>query len=713
MTMTNRLNKQILIKMKNLYTILLVLILAVNIGFAAPKPKISVMGVTPETLLLTPALQGDSCVTTGLNIVGLNTYVYLKVANIGDATTITSSSWSFTSKPSGSNASLVAVTALNWMKFRPDVNGQYQVKVSITTSSGSKDTTLNIYGGNYVGVGNFQGISPVYPQCMSCHQNMPAFADIFNRWKVSGHANIFRQEIDSGAAYYGISCMKCHTTGYDHNTYAVNNGFDDKARSLGWIWSHFAPPKPGNWDSLKTNYTGLVQHATIGCESCHGAGSEHAIGGDTTKIAVSYNAAVCNSCHDEPWRHDISQMFYNSKHNSVIWSSSFAQGPSSSEYMTNSLGNCIRCHDGRGYTNLYYGKGTNTANMISADQTMVGCSSCHDPHGNSKPYSLRIRPAIADTMSNGYSYANMGTGVVCFDCHQARNNAVKYVQTKVTNSHWGPHDGVQGDVLLGVNAANFGVPYISGSHRNISGGCVGCHMAATTDTGTVTRDKVGGHSMNMRYDSTNYDHVTGCVGCHPGVTSFDDFIAPQDFDGNGLIESWQKEVAGTLRNLRIALPPAGIDSVNWQLIAADSNNINLRKAYWNYQMITNDGSLGIHNPFYVIQVLLTSINYTVGISPIGKEVPTVYDISQNYPNPFNPSTKIDFALPKSSFVTLKVYDMSGREVATLLNSFITAGKYSVSWNTSESNRSLSSGVYFYRITTSTGFVMTKKMVLVK
>ena len=96
--MTNRLNKQILIKMKNLYTILLVLILAVNIGFAAPKPKISVMGVTPETLLLTPALQGDSCVTSGLNIVGLNTYVYLKVANIGDATTITSSSWSFTSK---------------------------------------------------------------------------------------------------------------------------------------------------------------------------------------------------------------------------------------------------------------------------------------------------------------------------------------------------------------------------------------------------------------------------------------------------------------------------------------------------------------------------------------------------------------------------------------------------------------------------------------
>lgn len=700
-------------KMKNILTIFLVIFLTTNIGFTAPRAKILTQGVTPEMLLTTPALVPDSTVTTGLNIVGNKTYVYLSVKNIGDNTTITSSNWTFNTKPTGSNANIVPVTALNWVKFLPDIKGLYEVKVSITTSSGSKDTTLRIYSGDYVGVGNFQGIAPVYPNCMACHQNMPQFSAIFNRWKVSGHANIFRQQIDSGAVYYGISCIKCHTTGYDHNIFANNNGFDDKARTLGWSWSHFAPPKPGNWDSLKTNYTGLVQHATIGCESCHGPGSEHAIGGDTTKIQISYTSSSCASCHDEPWRHDIYQMYINSKHNSVIWSSSFAQGPTSPEYMTNSFGNCIRCHDGRGYTNMTYARGTNTYNMISADQTMVGCSSCHDPHGNQNEFSLRNCPTGADTMANGYSYSNLGNGKVCFDCHKSRSNATTYVQTRVTNSHWGPHDGTQGDVLLGTNAASFGIPYISGSHKNIPGGCVGCHMAATTDTGTVTRDKVGGHTMNLHDDSANYDHVTGCLGCHPGVTSFDDFMAPQDFDGNGLTENWQKETAGVLRNLRIALPPTGIDSVNWALIAADSNNVNLRKAYWNYQMITNDGSLGIHNPFYAIQVLLTSINYTVGIKPIGNEIPIVFDMSQNYPNPFNPSTKIDFALPKSSFVTLRVYDMAGREVATLLNSFVNVGKYSVSWNTSESNKPLSSGVYFYRLTTNTGYMLTKKMVLVK
>ncbi len=699
--------------MKNLLTILLVLFVTVNIGFTAPRAKINVIGVTSTMLKTNPSITADSCVTSGLNVVGINTYVYMNVTNIGDATPITSSNWVFNSKPTGSNATLTAVSSLGWMKFFADVNGAYQVKVTITTSSGSKDTTLNIYGGTYVGVGNFDGVPTVYPNCMSCHQNMPAFANIFNRWKVSGHANLFRQQIDSGASTYAARCNACHTTGYDRTRFAVNGGFDDKARTLGWNWTNYAPPKPGNWDTLKSKYPSLVQLANVGCESCHGAGSEHAIGGDTSKIALSYKSETCYFCHDEPWRHNIPSMYKNSLHSKVIWNSSFAQAPTSPDFMTNDLDNCIRCHDGRGYTNMYYGRGTNTNNMNGADLTMVGCPTCHDPHGNSQPHQLRIRAAIADTISNGTSYANKGSGAVCFDCHQARSNVAKAVLTKVTNNRWGPHHSTQGDVLLGTNAGTFGFQYISGSHRNIQNACVGCHMASTTDTGTVTRDKVGGHSMNMHYDSTNYDHVKGCLSCHPGVTSFDDFIAPQDYDGNGLIESWQKEVSGVLRNLRIALPPAGIDSVNWALIAADSNNVNLRKAYWNLQLITNDGSLGIHNPFFVIQVLLTSINYSVGIAPIGTEVPTVFEMSQNYPNPFNPSTKIDFSIPKASFVSLKVYDMSGREVASLINNFMTPGKYSETWNTSQSTSSLSSGVYFYRITTSTGYVMTKKMVLVK
>jgi hypothetical protein len=89
-------------------------------------------------------------------------------------------------------------------------------------------------------------------------------------------------------------------------------------------------------------------------------------------------------------------------------------------------------------------------------------------------------------------------------------------------------------------------------------------------------------------------------------------------------------------------------------------------------------------------------------------IPGNYSLKQNYPNPFNPVTKIDYALPKNGFVTLKVYDMLGREVVSLVNETKAAGNYSVDFNAS----SLTSGVYFYRLEVNS-FVDTKKMMLVK
>lgn len=89
-------------------------------------------------------------------------------------------------------------------------------------------------------------------------------------------------------------------------------------------------------------------------------------------------------------------------------------------------------------------------------------------------------------------------------------------------------------------------------------------------------------------------------------------------------------------------------------------------------------------------------------------IPTKFELSQNYPNPFNPSTKISFALPTDGKVSLKIYDMSGKEVMTLVNEVKVAGYYSVNFNAS----SLSSGVYFYSISAD-NFTATKKMMLVK
>ncbi len=98
----------------------------------------------------------------------------------------------------------------------------------------------------------------------------------------------------------------------------------------------------------------------------------------------------------------------------------------------------------------------------------------------------------------------------------------------------------------------------------------------------------------------------------------------------------------------------------------------------------------------------------VSVQNISSVLSDKYKLSQNFPNPFNPTTKINFELPKSSFVTLKVYNSLGKEVAELVNEKLSAGVYQTTFDAS----AFSSGIYFYKIQTDE-FVQTKKMMLVK
>ncbi len=88
--------------------------------------------------------------------------------------------------------------------------------------------------------------------------------------------------------------------------------------------------------------------------------------------------------------------------------------------------------------------------------------------------------------------------------------------------------------------------------------------------------------------------------------------------------------------------------------------------------------------------------------------PQNFTLGQNYPNPFNPSTQIQFSLARTGFVSLKVYDMLGREVATLVNQELTPSSYTMTWNAAN----VASGVYLYKLT-SGGVTETRKMVLIK
>jgi phosphatidylserine/phosphatidylglycerophosphate/cardiolipin synthase-like enzyme len=110
---------------------------------------------------------------------------------------------------------------------------------------------------------------------------------------------------------------------------------------------------------------------------------------------------------------------------------------------------------------------------------------------------------------------------------------------------------------------------------------------------------------------------------------------------------------------------------------------------------------------------LTDAGGSLDVKQSGTEVPAKYSLEQNYPNPFNPTTTIKFQISKPELVTIKVYDVLGREIATLVNGKLNAGKYEVPFSANElSNNGLASGVYFYKMQAG-DFSDIRKMVLVK
>ncbi|MCX6157036.1 MAG: T9SS type A sorting domain-containing protein [Ignavibacteriae bacterium] len=121
---------------------------------------------------------------------------------------------------------------------------------------------------------------------------------------------------------------------------------------------------------------------------------------------------------------------------------------------------------------------------------------------------------------------------------------------------------------------------------------------------------------------------------------------------------------------------------------------------------TMTGGAAIANRPNVCFSMTTSTGISGNVNQSG--LPINYALSQNYPNPFNPVTKINFAIPRQGFVTLKIYDMLGREVKSLVNEIKPVGFYSVDFNASD----FASGVYFYRLE-SEGFKDVKRMMLIK
>jgi hypothetical protein len=179
--------------------------------------------------------------------------------------------------------------------------------------------------------------------------------------------------------------------------------------------------------------------------------------------------------------------------------------------------------------------------------------------------------------------------------------------------------------------------------------------------------------------------------------------------------TWTNSSAPVLPNWLSIAPDSGVcppnSSTDIELLF-DATEIDAGDYYGSLVVNSNDPT----NPSIVVPIHMI-VSTTVGVE-YSSDIPIVFNLYQNYPNPFNPTTKISWQSPVSSLQTLKVYDILGNEVATLVDEYRPAGKYEVEFSAKGGSASggnaynLPSGVYFYQLKAD-NFIDTKKMILLK
>jgi hypothetical protein len=621
---------------------------------------------------------------SGLRNVGVGTKVYL--VGVYEDSFLTALSWNMFSQPSESEATLAAPvevdSASEVTSFIADLEGEYQVAVS----EGAETDTVVIHASTYVG--------DVEDNCSLCH------SEIVTPWSETGHALMLTNALE-GLGRSGTTCLPCHTTGWDTSATAANDGFDD------FDFMYPDTQFVGMADSMYTEYPDAMARANIQCEACHGpiTMSGHT-DEETNTMEVTLEPDNCAYCHDDDHYHVYPSQWIVSGH---------ADPPS---YPAGGRDDCRGCHNGWQF--IQWVEGGDDAVTAQPDAP-IACAVCHDPHDASKSPENQLRTVEA-TLSNGEVVTEGGNGRLCMNCHQSRRDAATYPLEP--HSHFGPHYVPQADMILGTNAVDFGYDLPSSPHVNATDdGCVDCHMWEAEGHGEFDEDHklntFGMHSFSM-VNVDGEENVTACegAGCHgPIGESFSDkkyyVNGSADHDGDGVEEGLQDEVHGLIDTLASLLPAAeGHDAYDPHDDVDSTWTVTELQAAYNLEMAYYDHSFGIHNPAFTVALLQVSIAEVKGlalsIGPDGALTPLSYELSQNFPNPFNPSTQINFSLKTAGKVELKVFDILGREVATLVNDHKAAGAHTVEFNAS----GLASGIYFYRIVADQ-FTAMKKMMLLK
>ncbi len=627
-------------------------------------------------------------IATGLANVGVETKVYL-MATFEDSM-ISGLSWSL-EVPGGSEASLSEPTSVDSASeiktFVPDVAGTY----TAIASEGMYADTVVLNAGTFLGVEN---------NCKNCHGG--AVTDHYDPWSGTGHAAFLDNGLDGlNGSYYNEGCISCHTVGFD--TLATNDGFDDYMERYGAEGGFVFPDSlfVGIADSMYETYPEAMGRANIQCESCHGPGSGHNGQTADSKMVVDLRSDACAACHDDDHYHVYPTQWEVSGHADLYYQSTSTS--------------CGVCHNGKGFIQwVDAGKPEELAKAVDAKYNIT-CATCHDPHDATNVNQLRT---VGATLPSGDVINEGGKGKLCMNCHNSRRELPdRIISDLARDRDPGPHHGPQAEMLTTLNTWTWDEDLPTSPHliAAVPGGeansCVNCHMYEGEESGHEVT--AGMHSFSM-VNQEGEDNVEACSDCHGNVgESFDEkkyyIDGNADHDGDGVEEGLQHEVEGLLDTLYSVLP----QDDEGDFLVDSTTSFDVGAAMYNYNMVEEDRSLGIHNPAFTVSILQLSIDKARGVASAIENLdegvaPHSYKLSQNYPNPFNPVTLIEFSIKEAGNVKLVIYDILGREVSILVNEEMAAGSYQAQFD----GANLASGIYFYRIE-SGKFTALKKMMLLK
>jgi len=483
--------------------------------------------------------------------------------------------------------------------FTPDIAGDYMIEVTATDALGMNVQTAarRLTGAAYLG----------QMACAQCHGDTDL--DV----RSTEHATVF-QRIGSAIFAGGAGCFSCHVV--------------DPVPSP-------APPAPGSFSEAAAAeglnpatymYTTFAQFAidfpqsaalaNDQCENCHGPGSQH--NSDPRRISVPLRSIVCGTCHTGVVGPNIRVQWDNSPHGNPVPDSTISNA------------SCRRCHAARPFIDFVSG---DPPQEVTPGTPGTTCATCHDPHSATYPSQLRIFGTVP--VGGGDSY-NGGAAAPCLVCHQSD------VQdpTAYAAANNGPPCATQSDMIATRGAVQYDGGYSSSFHarttfrlRPFTGNpddsdtpdsCVICHVY----NGPVgpLEETLGGHTVTMRSGADI--NIGACTPCHSTLTTFDR-TARGDYDGDGRIDGVQTEVRRVMALLASAIfaadtgnavtQPAGPGTPMLVSTTAPST-ATLREAVYNYNFVAIDGSFGIHNTAYTIQVLQKTYGELTGI-PFGTAFP--------------------------------------------------------------------------------------------